>query len=636
VKRRLGDVLIGIGAAFTLSLLVFGGAGAAAAGLPIAGLGVAMIVTGVVLRRPGRRSGGAEHERWQGSQPAPAPRSMDGPDGPDVLDGKARPAGRAEGPTGRGRRAVLALGRIEGRELLANPWFAVGLGIAVLEVVAFGLLWSSDFSGHWWEAVASMPLAVHPLVGLSLVAAHRGMTRARRDGCEELFTSCPMDEGARLEGHLLTAWVGVVAALALAVVLPAVILRGGAAYGALDGRALAIMATCGVLGAGGVVLGVALGRWAPFLLTPLVALIAIVAVSDRLLDIGAPRWSTDRLLATFDPLDGPDPLLLDLPLAERLLWFGALTTLVAGAALLGRRRWATPLVVGAAAVSLLAAVAVTAPMSDPAALAAPLLDPATTERCVRAGTATAAVTVEVCGPPVYAGGARRYADGLTPLVDALPAESVGRVQMRQRLLDENVEALPAELAAVLPAAWSDAPNGSGPMAVGIGPDRIVLPVPVDTLTAAVRGAQFRLAAQALGLPVETEHGAPPMVVAGRADGLAVLWLGTLGLDADRRAGSITPKQDDHADEPWDDTTRGHAWPDPCVSGGPAPLTWAPQDIEAATRLFALPDDQVRAVLHEHWHELDELTTDDLLAVAGLDPVGPTAPVEERPHVCTWL
>lgn len=621
--RRLGDVLIAIGVVFVLSLVVIGGG--ATAMVPVAGVGAAMIVSGAVLRRrPGRRPA-TEQERWQGAERPATPTTADAAATPDADRPVARPGGRP----------VLALGRIEVRELVANPWFAAGVGIAVLEVVAFGVLWSADFSGHWWDAVASMPLAVHPIVGLVMVAAHRGTTRARRDGCEELFSSCPMDEGARLEGHLATAWVGAAAALALALALPAAILRAGDAYGALDGRALVIVATCAVLGAGGVVLGVALGRWAPFLLTPLAALVAIVVVSDRLLDIGAPRWSTDRLLATFDPLDGPDPVLLDLPLVERLAWFAALTALVAGLALVGRRRWATPLVAGAAAVAVVAAVGVTAPMSDPAALAAPLVDPARTQQCTPAGTSAAVVTVEVCGPPVYADGVRRYVDGLTPLVDALPANAIGPVQVRQQLLEVPVEALPVELAAVLPDAWSGSPGGSGPLAVGAGPNRTVLGVPVATGDAAVGGARFRLAAHALGLPLEADDGDHPMVVAGRADGLAVLWLGTLGLDPDQRARSITPRFDDHVDEPWDDTTRGHAWPDPCISGSPAPLTWAPQDVEAATRLFALPDDEVRDVLHEHWRELDEMTTDDLLAEAGLDPVGPTAAVEGRPHVCSW-
>ncbi len=133
-------------------------------------------------------------------------------------------------------------------------------------------------------------------------------------------------------------------------------------YGAIDGRAWLMVATCAVLGAGGLALGVALGRFAPFS-PPALALIIIVFLDGRILELGGVRWATDRYLATFDPGDGPDQVLLDLPVAERLVWFVGLTVIVIAVALVGRRRWALPALGVGVAVAMLGAVGVTAPMS---------------------------------------------------------------------------------------------------------------------------------------------------------------------------------------------------------------------------------------------------------------------------------
>jgi hypothetical protein len=597
--RRVGTILIAVGAVFVFGMFVNAGEEGIPDGwgfLVVAGL---LVGTGAGMRfTVSRQAQGTTRDGWSAGSTTDSP------------------AGQPERRHRRGR-AAWSLGRVECREMVGSPWFGVGVGLALLVLVMFGLLWSGDFAEHWWVSASALTLAVHPFVGLVVVASHRSVTRARRDGCEELFASCPVDEGDRLTANLVPALIAAPIAAGTAIGLFAITTSQPAVYGELDLRVPLLMATCGVLGAGAVALGVALGRWAPFFLAPAIALVAILALDDRLLDIGGARWTTDRYLATFDPGDGPDQLLTDLPVAERLVWFAALAVLVAALALLGRRRWAVPLGAVAAAAALLAAAAVTAPMSDPDALVGPVIDPSSHETCVRV---TTAAEVEVCAPTEYRGAVHQYAAGLAPTVEALGDLVDEPVRLRMRLVDEPIDELPAELAGAIPTELSL--------------DDGAIPFSTSTQPYAIRAARYRLVASSLGLPIEADGDDRPTVVAGTASGLAILWLGTLGMEPGERRDVLTVKPDDHAHEVLDATVFGQLWPDPCTDG-PAPLTWSPEDAEGARRMVAAAHDDVLGALHERWDELQRLTTDDLLLVAGLEPVGRQSTVERRPHVCPY-
>jgi hypothetical protein len=612
--RRLGTFLIATGAVFVFGGWMLGGSGGGLdSAMAMWAVAAVTVAAGVAVRRAARgRVRRGDDSRWRG---APAPGST-----------PAEQASAEEQPGGfdRGRRpgrATWALGLVEARELSGSPWFAVGVGFTILELVMFGFVWSGDLASHWWEIAGSLTVFVHPFVGLVVVATHRAVTRAGRDGCDELFDTCPLDPGSRLTAHLVPGVVTAPVAMVAATGLFAALTTNGRVYGALDLRVVLMVMTCGVFGVGAVALGVALGRWAPFFLSPVIALVAIVVVDSRLLEVGMPRWVTDRYLATFDPGDGPDQLLLDLPVAERLVWFVALTVVVAAVGLWGRTRWSVPALVGGGFAAIVAATAVIAPMSDTDDAAALVADPAAHEECVAVAPPA---TVVVCAPAEYVGAARRYAEGVTPTGQALATLVDTRFRLRQRVLDGPVSELPAELARALPADLPHDPvTRDG--AIGFG---------ASTDADAVRAARYRLAAAALGLPTEAGPDERPTVVAGRADGVAVLWLGTLGMGDEERREALTAAPDEHLDLPADATTFGQLWPDPCVDRA-APLAWSPEDAEAATRIVGLPDDEVMSTLRAHWDDLADMTTDDLLTELGLEPVGTTSAVEDRPHVCPY-
>ncbi len=591
-RRLTGNLLLGVGASFVFGMVTMGG------GIEpvIAAAAAVLLVAGALVRRTAAARGGSD--RW-------------------AMSANTASEARPPEPEWRGAATTRSLGRVEVRELLRSPWTAAGIGLTIFEIVLFGFVFNEDYSQHWWATASMMPLLVHPMVGLTMVAAHRSTTRARRDGCIELFDTCPVPEGQRLVAGLVPMAAVVMLVMTGAAVLLGVIVTKPEVYGSYDLRLVASLATCGALGAGGVALGVALGRWAPFALAPAVALFVVVFLDDKLLQIGGQRWSTDRLLATFTEDDLTDQLLLDLPHIERLAWFLGLTAAVAGIALLGRHRAAVPATAGGLGVAGLAALGVMAPMANPSALAARITDPTAGEICIDAGSGSP--TVSVCGPEEYIEGLRLIAADVAVTQLLLPDGDP--VLLRMRLLDVDVAELPAELAAELDAGAATPDDGAVDLSISTHPE-------------ARLAAQMLLAARALDLPIRPDADLRPTSLAGRADGVAVLWLGTRGSTDDgvRRALTINP--DDHAGEEIDATVRGQIWPDPCTVG-PAPLMWAPEDAEAAQRLHALDDRRVLAVLHERWNDLAGLTTDQLLVLVGAEPVGSTSSVEERPHVCDW-
>jgi hypothetical protein len=235
------------------------------------------------------------------------------------------------------RRLAISLARVEARELGVNPWFRVGLGFCAVIVLAFGV--SGSVTGSWADVVESLPFLAHPLVGMAVLAAHRAMTRARRDGAEELFDACPAAPVPRTIGVLGAAWVPVgVLAMFFTAYLASVYASGADVHGPFGSAAAPTLLAGLVLGAGGVVLGVALGRWATFSAAPLVAVVLIGFVSIQLAAGDPDRFRATMVFSTMLPL-GDNPV--DLTAAQawwHLGWLVALTAVTGFVAIAGPRR----------------------------------------------------------------------------------------------------------------------------------------------------------------------------------------------------------------------------------------------------------------------------------------------------------
>ena len=241
VMRRLAPVLAGIaGVGIVLPFAVGGGPGVLFVVPAFIALGVVALVGS---QRPAAvEPGWSAPRRLADREPSAAPA---------VPSARTRPTAR---------QVAAALSRVEARELTFNPWFGVGVGLLVVSFLLLTVVWGADNGGHWANVIGLAPWLAHPLVGMVVVAAHRGVTRARRDGADELLDTCPANPTTRTLGALGASWVPV---LALATFFVAYgitsAVRSPNLYGAPGTDAVPIVLGALVLGVGGVALGVALG-----------------------------------------------------------------------------------------------------------------------------------------------------------------------------------------------------------------------------------------------------------------------------------------------------------------------------------------------------------------------------------------
>ncbi len=517
-------------------------------------------------------------------------------------------------PPGRPSRLSVAraLGRVEARELLTGPVFAVGLGLCALSLVLFGFVFAEGT--ETWSFMARLsPWLVHPLAGMTVLAGHRAVTRARRHGAEELLDTCPTAPEVRTAGFLFAGAVPVVAAalflglLALALRVNTPLIYGiGGPDAALD------VAAALLLPAGAMALGVALGRWVPFVLAPVVAVVAVGFAMLRLNMVGEASAHPLTPLSTAPIASDVSRVFLDRPAGWHLAWVMALTSLMAVIAL-ARHQRGRSLVVSVTAVAalvLVAGVGATRSMSDSSAarIASRIADPAAHQTCRAAGRA-----IQACTYPFHEPLLDITVERLVPINAVLPAE-VGPIVVRQSF-EGSLRDLPPAVRRHLGAGDLDRPVEEVPL--GFGARSIVGPGDVGFLTAFA----------AMGLPVEPDEDLRPAVVAGQSRGVVAIWLATRGLDPDdaaRASRAAAPASSD----PFASGSI-ELVDDPCV----APVVvWSAQDLAAARAVMALPEAEVRRVVSDQWDRWSNprTTTDELLTTLGLPSAGIPDQVRARP------
>ncbi len=600
VLRRLAPVLAGVVGVCVVGLVVMGTGGVSIVAPLMALAGVGAVV---LAGRPRRNQA---EPPWRAASGGPHPDA-----GPSTAPATAAPPRRVPSTS---PQVARALSRVEARELASSPWFGIGLGFLGVVILALVVRFPDDNVSSWAEAASLVPFLVHSLVGMVVLASHRAVTRARRDGAAELFDTCPAGTTTRAVGVLLTAWVPVTATACFVVILGAgLAVRSPYLHGPLGAGAAVSMLAAVVLGVGGTALGVALGRWVGFALAPVAVVVAIGFGSARLVTQGDPGWSPLRLLSTTPLLSETSDLLPDPPAWSNLGWLVGLTLAVVVVAL-ARDRRSRPVAVGgviAGVLILASGVAATRPV--PAARAARLADlvahPANHQGC-----ATAGGRVEVC---VYSASKvrDRAVTEVGPVAAALPA-GAPRITLRQGY-DGPLEALPPRVVNRL--ADGIPPQGDGEVRLAFDFS------PAERLT-----PRMQVAFAALGLPTEPGEGDRPAVVAGQARGVVALWLATRGLDpgASRELTTARGSANDDRDGP-DSFDRGYVdWPSIC---GTSPVVWSAQDLAAARALVAAPEAAVKAVVHAGWERWRHpgTGTDELLGALGLPAVGPFDTVETR-------
>ena len=523
-------------------------------------------------------------------------------------------------------RVVAALGRVEARELVSSPWFGTGVGFQLWLFLAFGVIYNEEDLSLWAEVIQQLVVFSHPLVGMLVVAAHAATTRARHDQTDELYESCPAGSTVRTRALLSTAWVGAASVAAfLGLFLLVSIFHSQQIHGPVGDDALPDVLSGLVMGGGGVVLGVALGRWVRWRLAPVVAVVAVGAIGLRLAATGEASNQLGEL-STF--LSVTPEVFLDRRAWWHLAWLVGLTVLVAGLGLAGtrheNRRNAGPagspaavLAVVGTAVAVVAGAMATRPLPPASAqrMADRINRPAAHQVC-----AAAAGPVQVCEFRGYGELRARVAAEVAPVGAALPA-GAAPITLRPVFTGDPRDLPPAVQRRLQ----------SGPL---LGPGEVALPL--EAMEDRMRAARFLVSLAAVGLPVVPDPGPKPVVVAGQAGGVVALWLAARGLDGDAAARLATAQkrgQEKAIPASADAFDRGYVWPSSCDS---APVVWSSQDLAAARALLALPAERALAVVHTGWDRwLDPATpTDDLLLAAGLPPLGaPDDVVSRDPGGC---
>lgn len=554
--------------------------------LPLAGLGIALT----------RRSSTVGDRAWPSLAAAPTPTA-----------GPRRSGGTTSGSVAR------ALGRVEARELANSLTFGVGIGFCVLIYVLFGFAWD-DTNGETWNELAQvMSWYALPLVGMTVLGSHRAATRASRDDADELFDSCPAAPATRTVGFLVAGSVPVISLSGFFLIFGVTsAARSPVLHGPVGiGSALDIAAAV-ILGAGGVALGVALGRWVRFTLAPIVAVVAVGAAIIGLNGVGGSDWNPLKVLSAAPTIEGPSPVFAARPTFFHLLWLLALTAAVALAAIARHRRDRMVAVAGVvtAVVVVAAGIGATRPMSSESAarIADLVTHPEVHQDCVSIDG-----PAEVCVFPFHRDLLAEMAERVGPIAAWLPA-GMAPLTLRQTF-EGDLADLPPEVRRRLTTSDLIRPSGEVPLGYG------------EELADAELGPGVDMAYAAVGLPIEPDDEMLPTVVAGEARGIVALWLTTRGLaltDALERATSFDPGSSDAFVRASPDDVD-----DPCFATA---VVWSAQDLAAARAVIALPEAEVAQVIGDGWSRWTHprTGTDELLAALDLDPVGPFDRVEPRP------
>jgi hypothetical protein len=527
---------------------------------------------------------------------------------PAAASGTAAQPEALASSTGSARSVAASLSIVEGRRLALHPAFALGIGFCVL----LDLLTFVSFEGgqdtSWRELLNQFPIFVHPLVGMTLVAVHRNMLRSRRDGTDELFTAAPTTPATRTAGHLATAWVPIVAMLAfLASVVVLDQRNSRLLFGAIDRATVADVAAGLVLVTGGVALGVALARWIPWGLVPLIALVLIAGVSTSIGGIGENHWSHTRQLSTWPRFPEHDLVFTARPAGWHLVYLVGLVIVVGAIALLRHRRDTAVLALGAIAVlvTVIGAFVETRPIgaTDAAAIAGMISHPDRHQVCVDAGPA------RTCAYPDYGELAAFYAPRVAAVLAAAPRETVARAIAVRQLFGHGAEVLDPVVRRHLDGIAQ--------------PDDHTVQLPYRADPESEREVRLRVALWAVG--TATRDVPEPCAIGGRAQGVVALWLAFQDRPADEADDLV------HGAELADGSTADVAYAEGFVFPGDAdaddlgqaPVVWSASDLTAARALLTTDDERVRAALHASWKRFTDpaTPTDDLLVALGLERVG---------------
>ena len=569
------------------------------------------LVFGIAYAFTHRGSNRVDTDDWQPTQPT-------------AVAGRG-PATR-HARSGTQRAAGVQLAGVEGRQLLSNEVFIVGIFMSIAILVIFGFVWASDNLGarnSWRYWLALLPVFSFPFAGMTLVAMNLAALRARREGTEELFGSLPATSTTRVVGHLGSVWMAFVVQI---VFVAATIVIGTFLtdhFGAIDAASIGDIVVSFVLVACAGSLAVALARWLPNPLAALAALVVLAFGGTAIGGIGDHHWSLTRQLSIWPRY--PDH---DWAFAIRPSWWHAayllsLGLVVAVVAVARQRRDRLTLLLGLSAVAFAGVTGYvqTRPMTDGDAerIAAMISDPVALSSCRTTDGLT------LCAYRDYADITRVWTRELTAPFAAVWPQGRAKgfaVVWHEPHLDRLDPAVRDRLdIEALAASWSSDPATWNGVAVDGTESNLI--------------NRLALGLWSVGL-ASVPAGDVPCWAGGQARGVVALWVAAQGMSGDAAkqfvSGTWSGLGDDHSDvevpAEWID---GYVW----VGGVIPPVLWSATDIAAAQAMLTLDATLVRETLWADWQRWSDASarTDDLMSELGVVPASASSPIPSGLVAC---
>jgi len=504
---------------------------------------------------------------------------------------------------GRSRPAIpvaRALARVEARRLLCHPSFLIGTALTVL------LVDSAGYTNILPEVDGSAVVALAIMGWATLIATNLAALRSRREGTEELFDSLPTPAVTRTAAHLVSG---------LAAVPFAVLVLGGyIAYLVIDGSIgspnVAELAVGPLLVAGGAMLGVLAARWAPHPTVAPVVAVATIFVQGKLSESETSpfRWMAFKT----DGVGLDDGIAFPGPVDWHLVFLLGTVAIAAGLALSrhGFSRQVTTFLVGAVAVSGVAAYAQTRPLSDSAARRQAAALTAPELKCeVRGG-------VRYCVEPGYEVRYGQWDPPVQAVLARVPAEVRGRglvVSMREPNVVGNTDCSPTPmLQMVSPRVRAlVTPEQVWPADDAVHPWRYWPWDPGCSFVDHGTVLTVQVGSWAVGLP-PAQSAAPPCVASGQARSVVALWLAgqsTAGAPEALAEVLRTSEGLGNADLISFDS---NTWPNWGV-------VFAHRDVATALAILERPAEEVGRIVNDNWARLVDPSTPsaDLARLTGV-------------------
>jgi hypothetical protein len=505
---------------------------------------------------------------------------------------------------------VRAVARVEARRLLLHPSFLIGTALTIAMVDA------AAYTNILPEVDSAAVIALVLMGWSALIATNLAALRSRRDGTDELFGSLPTSATVRTTGHLVSGLAAVpVAVLVLGGYVAWVMSNGG-----IGSPNVAELLVGPLLVAGAAMLGVLVARWAPH---PLVAPLAIVATIFMQGKLSESEASPFRWMAfSADGVGLDDRIAFPGPVDWHVLFLLGTVAIAAGLAL-GRHgfsRRVTTFLVGAVAVTGVAAFAQTRPLSDSAARqqAAALTAPKLTCE-VRGG-------VRYCVEPGYE---VRFGQW-DPPVQAVLARVPGPVQdgglvvsMREPNIVGNTDCSPTPFLQTVSSRVRAlvTPEQVWPADNAVHPWRYWPWDPGCSFTDHGTVLTVQVGSWAVGLP-PAQSATPPCVASGQARSVLALWLAGQSTAGARDALATVLRTSEGLGSVDLIAFDSNNWPNWGVS-------FAHRDVATALTLLERPADEVGAVVLQHWDRLTDPSTpsSELASLVGV-PVAASGPTTD--------